>query len=73
MSNTAQARESLYQQRYGQFIGGEWVPGDSGKTIDLMNPCNGQVLSRIAAGNERDVERAVPAAKSFWQLVAELS
>ena len=63
MPNIAESQKSLYQPEYGQFIGGEWMAGDSGKTIDLMNPGNGQVLSRIAAGNERDVERAVAAAK----------
>ncbi len=59
---TASAGAPLYQEEYGQFIGGVWVAGDSGKTIDLLNPTNGQTLSRIAAGNATDVDRAVRAA-----------
>lgn len=52
----------LYQAQYGHFIGGEWVEGASGKTIDLLNPATGQRLSRIQAGNAVDAERAVQAA-----------
>lgn len=66
MSDTSNACLSLCQSQYGQFINGEWATGDSGKTIDLMNPFNGQVLSRIAAGNSRDVERAVAAARGAF-------
>ena len=66
MSDTSNADPSLYQSQYGHFINGEWVTGDSGKTIDLMNPFNAQVLSHIAAGNSRDVERAVAAAKNAF-------
>lgn len=52
----------LYQEQYGQFIGGEWIEGNSGKTIDLLNPTNGQLLARIPAGNATDVNLAVAAA-----------
>ena len=51
---------------YGHYIGGEWVSGDSGKTIDLINPANGQVLTKIQAGNAKDIERAVAAAKAAF-------
>jgi aldehyde dehydrogenase len=51
-----------YLPQYGQFIGGQWVEGGSGKTIDLKNPATGEVLSRISAGNASDAKRAVDAA-----------
>jgi acyl-CoA reductase-like NAD-dependent aldehyde dehydrogenase len=57
----------LYQSQYGQFIGGQWVAGDSGKTIDLLNPATGETLSRIAAGNAKDAERAVSAASEAFK------
>lgn len=47
---------------YGQFIGGQWCEGASGRTIDLKNPATGEVLSRISAGNAEDARRAVDAA-----------
>ena len=55
-----------FLQEYGQFIGGTWTAGDSGKTIDLNNPTTGAVLARISAGNDKDARRAIDtAAKAF--------
>jgi len=53
---------SAFAQEYGHFIGGAWVGGADGETIDLMNPATGQRLSRIQSGVPADVERAVAAA-----------
>jgi 1-pyrroline dehydrogenase len=53
-----------------QFIGGEWVDSASGKTLDVENPANGQVIGRVPASDTEDVDRAVQAAaKAFetWQ------
>ena len=61
------AASGLYQPQYGQFIGGQWVEGASGATIDLFNPSTGQRLTRIAAGNAADVERAVAAAAEAFK------
>ena len=52
------------KSEYGHYIGGEWVAGDSGKTIDLLNPSTGKVLTKIQAGNAKDIERAIAAAKA---------
>ncbi|AKQ42947.1 aldehyde dehydrogenase (acceptor) [Aurantiacibacter atlanticus] len=54
------------KSEYGHYIGGEWIQGDSGKTIDLINPANGKVLTKIQAGNAKDIERAVSAAKDAF-------
>ena len=37
----------LYQSQYGHFIGGQWVEGASGATIDLMNPATGETIQRL--------------------------
>jgi betaine-aldehyde dehydrogenase len=53
-----------------QFIGGEWVDSASGKTLDVENPANGQVIGRVPASDAEDVDRAAQAAaKAFetWQ------
>jgi aldehyde dehydrogenase len=47
---------------YGHFIGGEWIGGASGKTLELKNPATGEVLTRISAGKAEDARRAVDAA-----------
>jgi|LauGreDrversion4_2_1035121.scaffolds.fasta_scaffold00249_32 aldehyde dehydrogenase len=54
------------KSEYGHYIGGEWLAGDSGKTIDLLNPSTGKVLTKIQAGNAKDIERAIAAAKAAF-------
>lgn len=55
-----------FQKSYGHFINGEWVGGDSGKTIPVFNPSTGAVISQIAAGNSVDAVRAVEAAAAAF-------
>jgi acyl-CoA reductase-like NAD-dependent aldehyde dehydrogenase len=59
--------KSLFLETYGHFINGEWVNGDSGKTIPVINPSTGETLSHIQAGNEADVNRAVQAAHTAFK------
>lgn len=54
------------QAEYGHLIGGEWVSGSSGETIDLMNPATGEVLTRIQSGSADDIQRAVASAKAAF-------
>ncbi|MGO1956177.1 MULTISPECIES: aldehyde dehydrogenase family protein [unclassified Microbacterium] len=44
-----------------QLIDGEWVPSHSGRTIDVANPANGEVIARIPRSDAEDVEQAVQA------------
>ncbi|WP_313816868.1 aldehyde dehydrogenase family protein [Citricoccus sp.] len=46
-----------------QLIGGEWVPAASGETIDVINPADRELLSRIPRSNADDVDAAVQAAE----------
>ncbi len=45
------------------FIGGRWLPGTSGQTLDLLNPSDGSSLGEIARGNAEDIDLAVSAAR----------
>ncbi|WP_213308425.1 aldehyde dehydrogenase family protein [Paraburkholderia sacchari] len=45
------------------LIGAEWSDAASGDTIDVVNPANGCVLTRIPDAAEHDVQRAVAAAR----------
>ena len=36
---------------YQQFIGGEFVDSASGRTIDVENPANGQVIAKVPASD----------------------
>ena len=53
------------------LINGHWVPSQSGRTLPLVNPSNGQVLTAIAAGDSADIDLAVTAAAgaldSVWR------
>jgi aldehyde dehydrogenase (NAD+) len=44
------------------FIGGAWEPPETGAYFATHNPANGELLARVADGNEGDVNRAVAAA-----------
>ena len=46
------------------FIGGRWVPSQSGETLDLRNPSDGNTLCAIAKGNAQDIDTAVQAAEA---------
>ena len=46
------------------FIGGAWVAPSGKQTIDVHNAGNGEVMGRVPLGDEKDVERAVAAARS---------
>jgi len=50
------------QRSYGLFIDNQWVDGESGATLDSVNPANGEFLTRIQNASAADVDRAVQAA-----------
>jgi len=49
-------------QTLQQFINGQWVDAASGKTLDVINPANEEVIARVPASDAEDVDRAVEAA-----------
>jgi len=46
------------------LIGGQWVDGEAGAVIDVINPYDGSTIVSVAEGREADVDRAVEAAKA---------
>ncbi|GAA4593104.1 aldehyde dehydrogenase (NAD+) [Actinoplanes octamycinicus] len=56
---TSEFREQLY-------IGGAWVPPDSGDRIEVENPYTEQVLGHVPAGTAEDVNLAVSAARQAF-------
>ena len=53
--------------RYGPFIGGEFVPARSGRTFTTISPSTGEPLAEVADGSAEDVDRAVGAARSAFE------
>jgi aminomuconate-semialdehyde/2-hydroxymuconate-6-semialdehyde dehydrogenase len=56
-SNLVKSVESLH------FINGEYVPSQSGKVKDNINPATEEVISQISQGGQEEVDAAVAAAK----------
>jgi 5-carboxymethyl-2-hydroxymuconic-semialdehyde dehydrogenase len=48
------------------FIAGDFVASRSGETFETRNPATGEVLAVAAAGDERDVDAAVQAARTAF-------
>lgn len=44
------------------YIGGEWVAGESDRSIDVLNPATGEIIGSTPAMTGNDVDRAVGAA-----------
>jgi len=51
------------KDRYGLFIDGKFTPPASGKYFKTINPANEKVLAEVAEAGEKDVDRAVQAAR----------
>lgn len=54
------------QDSYDLFINGEFVPSESGETIDVSNPATGEVITKVAKASEKDVDKAVQAAQAAF-------
>lgn len=44
------------------LINGEWVDGEAGTTIDVLNPYDNSLITKVAEAREADVDKAVAAA-----------
>ncbi len=54
---------------YQQFIGGQWIDAASGETLDVENPATGEVVATVPASSGADVDRAVEAAATAFEIV----
>ncbi|MEZ5744779.1 MAG: aldehyde dehydrogenase [Sphingomonadaceae bacterium] len=48
------------------FIGGRWVPAQSGGVIEIVSPDSEQVVARVAEAGEVDMDEAVAAAREAF-------
>ena len=55
------------------LIDGKWVDGVEGKTIDVLNPYNGQKITAIAEATAADVDLAVEAAQRAFPKWAKMA
>lgn len=53
------------------YIDGAWVDGTSGKTLNVVNPANGEVFAQVEECSLEDVEKAIAAAKKSFYITRE--
>src|SRR5256712_5831860 len=53
-------------RRHEMFIGGEWTPGTGGDVQEIVNPATGKVIAHVPKGTDKDVDRAVEAARKAF-------
>jgi len=52
---------------YQQLIGGDFVDAADGRTAEVVNPANDQVIANVPASSQEDVDRAVNAAETAFE------
>ena len=63
---TRSKRPQVHVKQTKCLINGKWVPAESGKTFETLNPATGEVIASVAAGDKADVEKAVNAARKAF-------
>ncbi|MEH6542948.1 MAG: NADP-dependent succinate-semialdehyde dehydrogenase [Porticoccaceae bacterium] len=64
-------RPELFRQQC--YINGQWLDADSGITINVTNPANGEVLGTIPRMEGSETRRAIEAAEASWAGWRELT
>ncbi len=52
----------IFKDRYGHYIGNEWVAPSSGEYFNNYSPINNQLICESARGNKEDIEKAIASA-----------
>jgi 1-pyrroline dehydrogenase len=64
----ASVTETLERAKtYQQFIGGDFVDAADGRTAEVINPANDQVIANVPASSQQDVDRAVDSAATAFE------
>lgn len=54
--------EALLEREDTVFVDGQWSPGRGAEQLEVIDPSNGDILSRVQSGGAEDVEMAARAA-----------
>ncbi|GAJ12425.1 unnamed protein product, partial [marine sediment metagenome] len=53
-------------QKFKILINNEWVDASSGKTYQVLDPSKNEPIAEVALADEKDVDRAVKAAREAF-------
>ncbi|MBY8915124.1 NAD-dependent succinate-semialdehyde dehydrogenase [Nitratireductor sp. L1-7-SE] len=59
-------QKTSHFMRQANFIDGAWVEADSGQTIDVVNPANGQKIGTVPRSGTAETRRAIEAAETAF-------
>ncbi|WP_404933165.1 NAD-dependent succinate-semialdehyde dehydrogenase [Nitratireductor sp. L15S-10] len=59
-------QKTSHFMRQANFIDGAWVKADSGQTIDVVNPANGQTIGTVPRAGTAETRRAIEAADAAF-------
>lgn len=59
--------QAFIDQEHKMLIDGQWVAAESGKTFEVRNPANDQVIAHAAEGDAADINKAVAAARQAFE------
>ncbi|KRA80746.1 aldehyde dehydrogenase family protein [Altererythrobacter sp. Root672] len=62
----SQAAKDFLARKPQLFINGEWVDSSHDKTLDVEDPSNGKIVGKIVDASDKDVDRAVAAARTAF-------
>jgi phenylacetaldehyde dehydrogenase len=57
---------SFISKKHQMLINGKWVEAASGKTFATYDPATGEILARVAEGDQVDIDHAVDAARAAF-------
>jgi phenylacetaldehyde dehydrogenase len=60
------AAQAFLDRAPALFIGNEWVSSSHGATIAVEDPSSGKIVSQVVDASDRDVDRAVAAARNAF-------
>ena len=72
-SDLATAWLERHKRTFSHFIGGKFVKPAAGEYFETLNPADESILAEVAQGSEKDIDKAVKAAKKAQADWADLS
>lgn len=73
ITSPAPALSDAYIIDGAQLIGGEWVPSGTGRTLEVINPANRELLASVPRSDAADVDAAVQAAERAFPAWRDLN
>ncbi|EAR61199.1 aldehyde dehydrogenase family protein [Neptuniibacter caesariensis] len=63
----SEAAQAFLQRQHKILIGAEWQAAQDGRTLDVVNPADGEKIATVPSGGAEDIDRAVSAAKQAFE------